>query len=211
MSTKIYGQVGPIVAGDSTNVPFRQGKSAEAIVTELHGKYYEQAYRGNLFVATQTAGVTLATVAGTAPSFSLFNPAGSGKYLSLIRWDMVLTVAAATPVIGAYMLTVNTNPSAAATTGTAVTPTPGIVGATASAVGKPLTSATLPANPTLYRAFVNHLTGAITTIPNMPAFTIDFDGTCLIAPGCTISVGQLNTDTTDASALCSVIWEEVPV
>jgi hypothetical protein len=211
MNAEVMGQVGPEVASDGAEVNLRLGKGAELIVSELHGKYAEQSYRGNVFVACQTAGVQLATVAGTAPSFSLFNPASSGKYLALIRWDMVLTVAAGTPVIGAYMLTVNTNPIAAATTGTAVVPIPGIVGGTSTAVGKPLTSATLPANPTLYRPFVNHLTGAITTIPNMPGFFIDFDGTCLIAPGCTISVGQLNVDTSNASALCGVIWEEIPV
>lgn len=211
MNAEILGEVGPQPGSDGVNSFVRQGKSGEVIVTELHGKYFEQSYRNNVFVATQTAGVLLATVAGTAPSFSLFNPAQSGKYLSLIRFDMVLTVAAGTPVIGAYMLTVNTNPVAAATTGTAITPIPGIVGGTSTAVGKPLTSATLPVNPTLYRAFVNHLTGAITTIPNMPGFFLEFDGTCLIAPGCTISVGQLNVDTTNATALCSVIWEEIPV
>lgn len=211
MNVEILGQVGPSVLADGVNAPARQGKGGELIVTELHGKYYEQSYRGNVFVATQTAGVILSTVAGTAASFSLYNPANSGKYLSLIRWDTVLTVAAGTPVIGAYMLAVNTNPIAAAVTGTAVVPTPGIVGGTANAVGRPLTSATLPANPTLYRAFVNHLTGAITTLPNMPGFFLEFDGTCLIAPGCAISIGQLNVDTTNASALNSVIWEEVAI
>jgi hypothetical protein len=211
MQVEILGQVGPQIVQDGANVTFRQGKTGELVVTELHGKYLEQSYRGNLFVACQTAGVILATVAGTAPSFSLYNPQSSGRYLSVVRFDMVLTVAAGTPVIGAYMLTVNTNPTAAATTGTALTLIPGIVGGTAAGVGKPFTSATLPANPTLYRPFVNHLTGAITTIPNMPGFFIEFDGTCLIAPGCTMSVGQLNVDTTNASALCGVIWEEIPI
>ena len=211
MEVIIQGQVGPVIAGDSTSPAFRQGKTGELIVTDLHGRYFEQAYRGNVYVACQTAGVLLATVAGTAPSFSLFNPASSGVHLSVIRWEMVLTVAAGTPVIGAYMLTVNTNPVAAATTGTAVVPTPGIIGGTSNAKGRPLTSATLPANPTLYRTLAQHYTGAITTIPNMPAFSIDFDGTALIAPGCTMSVGQLNVDTTNATALCAVIWEENPV
>jgi hypothetical protein len=211
MDVIIQGRVGDISVGDGATPALRLGRDGNLIMSELHGRYFEQSFRGNLFVACQTAGVTIAIVAGTAPSFSLFNPASSGVYLSVVRWEMVLTVAAATPVIGAYMLTVNTNPIAAATTGTAVVPTPGIIGGTSAARGRPLTSATLPANPTLYRTLAQHYTGAITTIPNMPAFGIDFDGTALIAPGCTMSVGQLNVDTTNASGLCAVIWEEIPV
>ena len=211
MNIVVQGTVGPQPGSDGATPSFRQGKTGEIIVTDLHGRYFEQSYRGNVYVACQTAGVLLTTVAGTSPSFCLFDPASSGVNLSMIRFEMALTVAAGTPVIGAYILTVNTNPVAAATTGSAVVPTPGIIGGTSNAKGRPLTSATLPVNPTLYRTLAQHYTGAITTIPNMPAFFIDFDGTALIAPGCTLSVGQLNVDTTNATALCACIWEEIPV
>jgi hypothetical protein len=211
MDVIIQGRVGEQRLGDGTTPPLRLGNDAQLIMSELHGRYCEQSLRGNLYTACQTAGQILTTVAGTSPSFSLFNPAGSGVLLSLIRFEMVLTVAAGTPVIGAYMLTVNTNPIAAATTGTAVVPTPGIIGGTNNAKGRPLTACTVPVNPTLWRTLAQHYTGAITTIPNMPAFFIDFDGTGIIAQGCTVSVGQLNVDTTNATALCAVIWEEIPV
>ena len=44
------GQVGVAYAQDGSNPPFRQGKSAEMSVSELQAKYYEQCYRGNLFM-----------------------------------------------------------------------------------------------------------------------------------------------------------------
>jgi len=43
------------------------GKAGEAIVAELHGKYYTQTYRGNVFVGTTAiGGITPATSAATA-------------------------------------------------------------------------------------------------------------------------------------------------
>jgi hypothetical protein len=100
-----------------------------AVVTELHGKYYEQAYRGNVFTATMTSSVILPAPASTAFNpITLANPAGSGKNVSLIRFEMVLTAAIGTPFIGTYGLFVNTNVVAAALSGTALTPIPALVG-----------------------------------------------------------------------------------
>ena len=55
MATLIEGQVGPQTAFDGMETPPRLGKSAEQIVTELHGRYYEQVYRGNVFFAAAQA------------------------------------------------------------------------------------------------------------------------------------------------------------
>lgn len=211
MAMDVQGQVGPSLVNDGSHSLFRLGKTAEQIVTELHGKYYESAYRGNLFVATQTAGVLMIVASGTTSSWSLYNPASSGKYLSLIRADLLITVTPGTPVIGGYVLTVNTNPVASPTTGTAVTPIPGIIGSTPAAVGRPLTSSTLPVAPTLYRTLGQKYTGAVTTIPQMAALGLDFDGTALLAPGCTISMHVHLNDTTNASGLGTWVWEEVPI
>src|SRR5437870_6134728 len=97
----IQGQVGPQVVSDGTETTPRLGRSSEVIVTELHGKYYESNFRGNLFHATiDTGGVALA-VAGTASGIALANPAGSGKNLSLVR--VALGVVSGTFVTGTIM------------------------------------------------------------------------------------------------------------
>ena len=45
------GQVGPVSLQDGVNAPIRQGRTAEVVVPELNGRYYEQAVRGNMFMA----------------------------------------------------------------------------------------------------------------------------------------------------------------
>ena len=48
----IQGQVGPSTpqsVAPGTPVAVRQGQLGDVVVSELHGRYYEQAYRKNLF------------------------------------------------------------------------------------------------------------------------------------------------------------------
>ena len=54
----IQGQVGqPSVRSISpgANPVIRQGQQSDIIVSELHGRYYEQAYNRNIYTATLTA------------------------------------------------------------------------------------------------------------------------------------------------------------
>ena len=211
----VIGQAGPAVTSDGTQVPMRQGKGAEQIVTELHGKYAEQTYRGNVFWATMTAGVIFPAPAATAANpMTLANPAGSGKNLNLISFDMVFTVIVGTPVTGLYGLYVNTNTVAAAVTGTAITPIPGLVGSKFAPVAVPLSTSTVPVAPTLLLPFGQKVTGEVAAaapILNNPAFHIDFDGRVSIAPGAAITPQQTAADTTNATVLCAFCWEEVPI
>lgn len=46
---KVEGQVGPQIVTDGAFNEFRLGKTAEQVVQELHGRFYEQNYRGVLF------------------------------------------------------------------------------------------------------------------------------------------------------------------
>lgn len=208
MKTEIL-QVGPDFLANGSSSLVQGGRNAEVIVSELHGKFYTQAFQGNLFSAVQTAGVTVLTAGATTASFALANPLGSGKLLVPVRFEMVITVTPATPVLGAYALYVNVNPAAAVVTGTALVPIPAMVGTSTQPAGKPFTTATLPVAPTLWRLINTRYTGAVTTIPNMPALAIDFDGTAILTPGSTLSLQQIAGDSTNASALCAIIWEEV--
>ena len=56
----MYGAVGApsnVSNADGTNAPLLQGKAGEAVVAELHGKWYTSAYRGRVFIGqTTTAG-----------------------------------------------------------------------------------------------------------------------------------------------------------
>lgn len=63
------------------------GKSGELLVSEINGQYYNQNYRGNVFIASNIfSGGAFPIYTTTAPVFFLWNPAGSGKNLVPIRF-----------------------------------------------------------------------------------------------------------------------------
>jgi hypothetical protein len=72
--------VGPEVFGDGAPKWPRLTDGGASAVDEYCGKYYELCARGNLFIyTTAAAGIVLTTVAATN-QFTIWNPAGSGKY-----------------------------------------------------------------------------------------------------------------------------------
>ena len=83
--------------GTGVNPPLRSGQLADLIISQLHGKSYETNYRNALystFINALTLASTHATpiAAGTGtPIVSVFNPAGSGKNVSLMRLQQATT------------------------------------------------------------------------------------------------------------------------
>lgn len=101
----VSGRVGPDVLQDGATAKVRQGRSAEVVVSELHGRFYESNFRGAIFsggmgltsisAATYTVGGIGAT---TTPVAGVWNPVGSGVNLSIIEasLSLVMTALAAT-------------------------------------------------------------------------------------------------------------------
>src|SRR5882762_6565288 len=82
---------------DSTIGNLLGGRSLEALIAELHGKYYQQTYRGNMFsAATAAAGVLIPVESTTAPTFGIWNPAGSGYNAVMVAatYGFISTTAA---------------------------------------------------------------------------------------------------------------------
>ena len=213
MSIELDAVVGPQVLQDGVPNALRIGRLSELIVAELHGKYYEQTFRGNLFWSTMSAGVIFPAPAATASNpMTLANPLGSGKNLVLVSFDMVVTTIVGTPLTGLYGLYVNKVPQAAAVTGTAMAVQPGLIGGPANSVALPLSTSTVPVAPTLLVPFGQKITGEVAAAGSMlnnPAFHIDFDGKIILAPGTAITPQQTVGDTTNATVLCSFCWEEI--
>lgn len=211
---RIQGTVGPTLNSDGAIQEIRLGRGGEVVMSELHGKYYLQAFRGNLFHATMSAGVIFPAPAATvANPMTLYNPVGSGRNLVLTSFDMVVTVIPGTPLTGLYGLYVNSNTGAAAVTGTALASQSAVIGSSAAAVARPLTTTTLPVAPTLLWPFAMKVTGEVVTAnpsPALPSFHIDFDGQVILAPGTSITPQQTVADTTNATPLCRFGWIEVP-
>lgn len=212
METVARGAIGPFRGGPGVETPLRLGQDSELVVTELHGKYYETCRLGNIFYACMTAGVIFPAPAATAANpMTLANPAGSGKIIIPISFDLVFTILPGTPLLGTYGLYVNSNIIASAVTGTAITPVSGLVGSNYRPVANAFSTSTVPAAPTFLMPFATKLTGASTTLPNIPSYHIDFDGRLILLPGTAITPQQTVADTSNATVIGMVCWEEVAI
>jgi hypothetical protein len=103
MPMQVGGSAGPVTVADSASAPMRQGRLGEAIVSALHGRFYEQNYRGNLFsggmaaTAINNATFTTATLGATCtPIFGIWNPLGSGVNAVLLAAILNAIITAAT-------------------------------------------------------------------------------------------------------------------
>ena len=96
-------QVGQGSFADGTTPPLRSGRQQDLIVSELHGKYYEQVSRGNVFhlgvtwTTTVAAGNVAAATAAASTQFAIWNPATNTKNLSLLRLTLSI-ISGTTPV-----------------------------------------------------------------------------------------------------------------
>lgn len=224
----------PASAADGVSVNQRGGKLGDSIVSELHGRFFEQALRGNLFRAGTLAPVTLtanhgsangtnatlATAAAATPMLGLWNPVGSGYNAVMLQamlqhfYNTVTTPTA----IGELLWCISLNngaistgivPFNSSTLQQAGSRVKAFVGATA------LTG--LSASPVGMEAGDFQTNGGVTygTIGNTvitPSIggVQNFDGQLIIPPG-----GVLALYNTGASILNNYIgrmlWEEVPV
>ncbi len=73
---------------DGESHPVLQGKQSEIVTSQLHGKYYTQTYRGNVFWFT----IANSSIPGLSPTppqdipFSLYNPVESGVNVVLFKY-----------------------------------------------------------------------------------------------------------------------------
>ncbi len=78
--------VGPQILTDGVQALARSGRGGELVVAQIHGRYYESAKRGNLFiVSTPAAGVTVPIYTNAAQQFVIYNPLSSGVDLVIKR------------------------------------------------------------------------------------------------------------------------------
>lgn len=197
------GQTGKTV-GQNVTVGF--GEFSDITVTELQPRYYQQAYRGNVFAASNSAATAFSAVGTAATGLILSNPAGSGKNLVILDIEFQFTVA--TAAAAQALLYANTNPIATATVHTTpLAVTSALIGSSATAVGKADSAATLPLAPTAIRV----IQAAATTGPAaaaLPYVKDEVAGAILVAPGCTLSI---QGTAAIAGAVASITWAEVVI
>lgn len=214
----IQGQVGPTstqsVSAGSTP-PMRLGQQGDVIVTELHGRYYEQAYRGNMFttsVPTAAAVTAYSGGAGGTPMIALYNPAGSNKNAVILQSSIANVVAASaagTVTFGLYY-----GQTAAIT-------------AALTAAQQPYSMLTQRQSGSAMYTFVNSAitssTAATAVLPlstyywataagafMVPPAIVDHNGSIIIPPGAYVALGG-SAALTSATWIGSLTWEEVPL
>ena len=196
-------RVGPLVSMDGAVNPARADREGSLVVTAGHGPLFEAARRGNIFSFCAQAALSLpASLTSTAPVFTLHNPGGSGKLLSVLSVGFAFSAAPAAAVVLAVVA--NFDAQQAAPTAT----TPGIVQSTylpnsaPAAVGRIYTVATLGAAPTVARVVASIVAAASIT----PAYIRDnIEGGLVIAPnGYVCFAGSAA-----AAGFPSITWEEV--
>lgn len=215
----IQGQVGAPAQSVSTGAtpPIRQGQLGDVVVSELHGRYYEQTYRRNMYSgaisgATGLTATALGVITATAyTGLALYNPPNSQVVCVLQKcgWALPIAPAAATVVsLGQFY-----SPGIPYTT-TAVSaknnyiqgpaPTASLYSVATFGISS---TAPVTTTPTHTLGWVG--TVAATSTANQLTIT-DLEGSIVIPPGGGVCY-YLSTVAQTNGFFGSFAWEEVPI
>lgn len=208
MPNPSFIQTGPFLGADGTAVASRGGRMADLIVSELQGRYYENASRGNLFsaFAIVTAPVIFSTAASTGGPL-VWNPSTSGKNVAVLAVTCALTVV--TTVAAALGLTGNTGQTSAPSSATAADGrSSGLIGGAAS-VSTPYRVGTVTNAGGFFYPLITLNTGAL-TVDSMKLGWIDVGGAVVCPPGSWVSIAASATATTTVAQL-GMVYAEIPI
>ena len=202
---------------DGTTATLNLGRANELLVAALHGKYFEHCYRGNVYsVSTVTAGVIIKIASTLTPTFSIWNPAGSGKLMvpivTLLGWtstDAALGSFVWTSTTKAGDVISTTGPFVAFGSGTPVNMNlgSGKVSQMKAASGG---TTTIVAAAQFYRGTgITALTTAATTTAPWWIARDDWEGMSVIGPGNAIHF--MASTAILASVNVSLIYAELPL
>ena len=224
--------VGQTQNAKGNQVQARGGIQADTIISELHGRFYEQNYNGNLFSAVLTptslaaatftvangSSATLATAAASTPILGLWNPVGSGVNAVLLQAALLATITALqTTGPGGLMWIASLNNAGISTGGAGVNrKTLSLAGSQCKNMcGIALTGlSTLPAviaASVLSGGGLNFsvLQTAVGLMNQQPGFVENLDGSLIVPPGATLGL-YATTQPVAITASGYLLWEEVP-
>lgn len=209
MAITIRGQVGPQMLQDGSEQGFRQGRSAELVVSELHGRYYENAFRKNLFIAYAQAVAT--SLVGTAMvGLQLWNgsPLANGVNCVLLKASGMIVATSAT--LTSVGLAVGTGQTGAPSSQTAITKVSNCFVGGAGPQATPMNAGTFTTAPAIVKNLL-HNTAAIATTGEDPGFSVDFEGSIVVPPQCYVAFAAVGAAAAASGMNLDLMWEEVPV
>ena len=210
----IQNVVGPIASSTANAVVNgRSGQLGDAIVSQLHPRYYETNYRNNLFgLSVSTAAAVTAYAGGAAgtPMLCVFNPTGSGKNAVILKANVGSVVAASAAGTVSFGLWFGT--TAAITQATVVTPWSMSTQLQSGSVmtgfrNVALTSGSAASNVIPVVSYYWATAAGVGQVTGEP---VDLEGSLIIPPGCYVALGG-SSALTSATWIGSLQWEEVPV
>jgi hypothetical protein len=230
--------VGPSVASDGALTPLRGGKQGDGIVTELHGRFYEQTYRNNIFhtglgVATSIANATfttadglsstLATAATSTPIIGLWNPSSSNVNAVILQATLSAFITASTvtgcgglvwcsylsnPNITVANQQVPVNGKTLSPSGSQCRGLSTIALTGLANVGIAIRASALGCGPASNYSQVGTAVGFPATVTGPN--TENIDGSIIVPPGGILALYAITTPAA-ISVVPGLMWEEVPV
>ena len=211
---QIQTQVGPVASTTSiaagTTVVARSGQLGDLISSELHGRYYEQSYRRNIFnAANQTGIVTTNTLAAAAyTGLMLSNPVGSTINVVVNKAGFGFNVL--WPNASIIALLCGYNSSTNVTHTVAGTPRSNFFGVGSAGQALVDTSSTTPSASVITHILGVGSTGALTTEMAYGPTIVDLEGSLILPPGAWTGF-YTSAVSGAAGGFFSFQWEEVPV
>lgn len=183
-----------------TNAIIRAGAQGSQINDSLHGAYYEQAYRGNIFrIASQAAVSTTAGLATTWTGLAISNPAGSGVNAVLNIFSCAQFAAGVASAVG-----IMTGAGAAA----------GALVPKNSIIGGPTGKVTASAGATIATPVLDMVLGSVGSLATTgyglaPSIAIDLQGSIIVPPG--FYAASYTSAATTTALIFGFQYEEVPI
>lgn len=193
--------------GDTSPTVLAAGRHGEQLVSEIHGKRYVSASRGNLFWgSTGNTGVSIIAPGGTTGGAVLYNSDAS-KFIE-VHFIRVTTASVATAVIAGLGIEASKQVPSGTLTGTVHTQMPlgATVGVAASAtvsVGKMYGACTITA-----MTYIGGLgMSVIATTSAGSIAQVDLDGSLILGPGMSMNLVSSITQATN-KLIVDYVWSE---
>ena len=213
---------GYATAADGTSNPIRTTRVSAVATGDAQGRYYEGASRGNIFSAgltawtgTVAAGNIIGAAAAASTQFAIWNPTGSGKNLSILKF-CVYPISGTAPIPAVFHSKSTTAPTIANSIATTYgyfscnnvgLPAASVAGVVAHQAGTALTGSSVLSIVRAADLFIT--AGAAANLGG--AKCVEYvDGDIVIPPGTAWVPTWAAAGTTFLGGY-SVTWEEIPV
>lgn len=223
-------QVGPgnTKSPDNTSSIARGGNQNETMVSELHGRFYEQTYRGNVYrsgmgiTSINNATFTTATLGATeTPILGIWNPNTSTVNAVILQASLSLVITALQATGPGGFVWATSTGNTAISTGTLGFNSKTLASSGGQVKGFAASPALTGLTNNMAVAFGSSLNGGSTYDvaelataagfqTNQPGAVENFDGSLIIPPGGVLALLAQVTPVAHSATGC-LTWEEVPI